>query len=106
MSLTETTTADGLVFRGILREVSQSKNAEGAYLPFGRATFSTEKGTTRINIQEVLRHPMGDIPLQAFSKLINAQPGSAWELVVFAEPTIYNGKPYVNITATDAFTLD
>jgi hypothetical protein len=103
---TQTHTADGLTFRGVLRNVSQSKTAEGQYLPFGRATFSTEKGDTKINIQEVLRHPMGDVELSAFKTLVQAQPGSAWELIVFTEATIYNGKPYVNLTATEAFPID
>lgn len=100
------TTADGLTFRGVVRNVSQAKTEDGKYLPFGRVIFQTEKGDTKINIQEVLRHPMGDIELSAFKTLVKAQPGSMWELVVFAEATIYNGKPYVNITATEAFPLD
>jgi hypothetical protein len=100
------THADGLTFRGVLKDVSQAKSKEGEYLPFGRATFETEKGLTKINIAETLRHPMGDIELQAFQALVTARPGGAWELIVFAEATIYNGKPYVNLTATDAFQLD
>jgi hypothetical protein len=103
---TKSTTADGLCFRGVLKHVEQSKSKEGQYLPFGRAVFSTEKGDEKINIQEVLKHPMGDVQLSAWGTLINAQPGSAWELIVFAEGTIYNARVYVNLTATEAFPLD
>ncbi len=102
----KTPTADGLCFRGVLKHVEQSKSKEGQYLPFGRAIFATEKGDEKINIQEILRHPMGDVALSAFGTLMNAQPGSAWELIVFAEGTMYNGRAYVNLTASEAFPLD
>jgi hypothetical protein len=102
----KTTSADGLTFRGVLKEVKISQNSDTReYLPFGRVTFETEKGLTKINISEILRHPMGDIELQAFRVLASAKPGGMWELVVFTEATMYNGKPYVNLTATEAFPL-
>jgi hypothetical protein len=106
MTTIDTTNATGLCFRGVLQHAEQNKNSDGKYLPFGRATFTTEKGEERINISEMLRHPMGDIPLSAFHTLINAAPGTSWELQVFAEATMYNGKAYVNLTATEAFPLD
>ena len=102
----KTPTPDGLCFRGVLKHVEQSKPKEGHYLPFGHAIFATEKGDEKINIQEIQRHPMGDVVLSAFGTQANTQPGSAWELIVFAEGTMYNGRAYMNPTASGAFPLD
>ena len=106
MSMTETSTVEGLNFIGTLIRVDRRANAEtGELYNFATAIFQLSNGTEKsLNLSPSLRNDAGDITLQAYDILMHAERPSRWQVSVFgtiSKPRD-DGRQFINYTAANA----
>ncbi len=107
MTMTDTTTVEGLTFTGTLIRIDRRVNNEtGELYPFATAIFQMSSGQEkRLELRPMLRNDAGDIELRAYQILMEAERPSRWQVSVFgtiSKPTA-DGRQFINYTAANAF---